>query len=292
MTRWIFSEQSVGRPHCHRAVLGAIACVSLALSIPAKAQFSAAVTPPRFEVSAQPGQVVRQVIEITHAATGTGQYRLYTTDWELDASGALTFLDPLQEGSCRPWVSLERREIKVSSGARLRFRFEVSVPGDVAPKECRFALMVEGNSQEVHTGENASIPTSGRIAVIVYVRVGDAKPVLELGASSVGRNEGRPTPVVTIHNSGNATGRLSGVLKGIDAGGENIEFTPEDAPVLPGQTRGIALVSRIPSAAARSSPPVQPLLRWPLAISGALEYGSSGTGRVELERTFLDRPPP
>ena len=66
------------------------------------------MTPPRFELSAEPGKTTRQVMEITHATPGAGTYRVYTTDWSMAADGALSFYDTLQPGSCRPWVAIEQ----------------------------------------------------------------------------------------------------------------------------------------------------------------------------------------
>ena len=260
----------------------------LALCASAHAQFAAAITPPRFEISVEPGQVTRQVMEITHAIPGTGTYRVYTADWHLDASGALTFYDALQPGSCRPWVAIERKEVNVTMGARVRYRFEVAAPADAPSRECRFALMIESKPQEVVTSASASFPMSGRIAVIVYARVGAAKAVLEAGETSIAAFDGRPTPMLMIRNTGNATARLSGVLKGTDATGATIEFTPESVPILPDTARRIALQAYEPGPRTPASAP--PRFKWPLALSGALEYGPDAAGRIEVNRHIAERP--
>jgi hypothetical protein len=271
------------------AGVAALACM---FSSSPRAQFAAAVTPPRFEVSVEPGQVTRQVMEITHAIAGTGTYRVYTTDWNMDASGALTFYDTLQPGSCRPWVSIERRDISVTQGTRMRYRFEVAPPIGVTAQECRFALMIESKPQDVMTSEASSFPMNGRIGVIVYVSVGGAKAVLEPGALSVGRLDGQPVPMLSVHNSGNATGRLSGILEGSDASGMALEFTPETLPVLPGQTRLIALQryaasSRAATTASSAGTPQS--LAWPRSLRGVLEFGPPGTGKFQLERSVPER---
>ncbi len=260
----------------------------LALCASAHAQFAAAITPPRFEISVEPGQVTRQVMEITHAIPGTGTYRVYTADWHMDAGGALTFYDALQPGSCRPWVAIERKEVNVTMGARVRYRFEVAAPADAPSRECRFALMIESKPQEVVTSASASFPMSGRIAVIVYARVGAAKAVLEAGETSIAAFDGRPTPMLMIRNTGNATARLSGVLKGTDATGATIEFTPESVPILPDTARRIALQAYEPGPRTPASAP--PRFKWPLALSGALEYGPDAAGRIEVNRHIAERP--
>jgi hypothetical protein len=272
----------------------AAAGVGLALGGPASAQFAAAVTPPRFEFSVQPGQVARQVMEVTHAIPGAGTYRVYTTDWAMDASGALTFYDTLQPGSCRPWVAIERREITVTNGARLRFRFEVAPPADASAQECRFALMIESKPQEVKTSELSSFPMNGRIGVIVYASVGGARAVLEPGELTMGSFDGREAPMLTVRNSGNATARLAGVIKGTDSAGASLEYSPEAVPILPGQTRRIALQpyeapGRKPASAKADSQVAATGIRWPLKLRGTLEYGSDAASRFELDRSVSER---
>jgi hypothetical protein len=273
-------------------IVAVIAAIGFALVTPAGAQFAAAVSPPRFELSTEPGQVTRQVMEITHAVAGSGTYRVYTADWSMDASGALSFYDTLQPGSCRPWVAIERKEVSVAQGARVRFRFEVTPPADTTPQECRFALMIESKPQDVKTSESSSFPMNGRIGVIVYVSVGGAKAVLEPGALTAAMFDGSLTPVLSVRNSGNATGRLGGILTGKDATGATIEFTPETVPVLPGQTRAIALqpFESRPRAAA-SAAAGSPRWKWPLNLRGALEYGPTGSGRIEIDRSVSERTP-
>ena len=270
------------------ALLMAATSMFAAVAMPAHAQFAAAVTPPRIEVHINPGEITRQVIEITQAIRGVGNYRVYTADWSMDAAGALSFYDKIQPGSCRPWVAIERREVAVSMGARVRFRFEVSPPADTTPKECRFALMIESKTQEVQSGSSAAFPLSGRIAVIVYVAIGDVKPVLEPGATSVVKRDGQLAPAISIHNRGAATGRLTGILQGVDASGAAIEFAPESVPVLPEQTRIIVLQpyepGMKPNAAGLTAAPSRLTVKWPLALTGNLEFGAPGVGRIPLDR--------
>jgi hypothetical protein len=269
----------------------AVAAVGMTASVPAWAQFAAAVTPPRFELSVEPGAVTRQVMEINQATPGTGTYRIYTNDWDLSVGGTLTFYDTLQPGSCRRWVAIERSEVTVTMGSRVRYRFEVAPPAEAKPQECRFALMVEGKAQEVKTGDSASFPMSGRIAVIVYVRVGGAKPVLEPVATSIAQVDGQPTPVLLVHNSGNATGRLGGILTGTDASGATFEFTPDTAPILPGITRQISLQPYLPGPrASASASAMAPRLKWPVHLRGVVEYGPKDSDRFELDRTVAERP--
>jgi hypothetical protein len=301
MSEWVVGLGPLGRwaslaslPFWARRVAALCACSALAFSPLAEAQFAAAVTPPRFEVDVLPGQVSRQVLDIGHALPGTGLYRVYTNDWRLSPDGSVSFFDELQAGSCRPWVVIEREEIAVPMGRRLRYRFEITPPADAPPQECRFALMLESRTQEVKTGENTSFPMNGRIAVIVYARVGGVAPALSWDALQWAKVDEHDAPVIHVTNGGQATGRLTGVVEGRMAGGEVFEFTPQTLPILPGQTRQIALMRHVPddtSGAAgatlpsgSSAPAPAPLSRagaW--QFRGVLEYGRAGELRLPID---------
>jgi hypothetical protein len=254
--------------------------------------FSALVSPPRIETQAKPGQTIRQIIEITHAANTPGKYTLYTNDWQLNSAGGVEFFDALQPGSCRPWVALERRGISLGAQGKSRYRFEVTPPFDAPEGECRFVIMIEGETQDIQS-QNINLPVAGRIGVIVYVAVGNAAPKFEVLGSSVVKT-GTATqavshPVIEVRNSGNATGRLSGFLTGTDASGRKLEFSPDGVPILPGTTRRITLVPSLPgssatagSAAASGAAAVQP--QYPVTIGGQLEWGRE---RVRFEQRFV-----
>lgn len=236
------------------------------LSIHAFAQgFAAYVTPPRIEAAVQPGQTVRQVIEIQHAGRSRGNYRFYTNDWSFNPDRSVQFENALAPDSCRPWVAIERRELSLESGSRYRYRIEIAPPAATAPRECRFALMIEGlDPALVESG--VSIPVSGRIGVIVYVAVGDVRPLLVLERADIQRSGDRPQIELTVRNEGTAHGRLEGFVTGRDADGRRTEFSPADTPILPGETRRIALLP----LAEDGQTAVQ--LRLPMRVQGRLEW--------------------
>jgi hypothetical protein len=270
-----------------RAVAG-LACAGLAWAClgaaSARAQgFAAAVTPPRFEISVAPGSTQRQVMEITHVGAAPGHYRVYTSDWQLGEDGSLTFFDALQPGSCRPWVAIERRQLELTSGMRMRYRFEITVPADASSGECRFALMLEGAPETVQARQ-ASVPMSGRIAVIVYARIGAARPLMEIVETGMQPREGREVPAVRLRNTGNATGRPGGFVAARDAAGGFVDLVPEAVPVLPGTTRWIALMPNAAPERPASAPAAA--LRLPLQVEGTLEIGPAPHAKLPLSGTY------
>lgn len=203
--------------------------------------FALSVSPPRFELSAQPGQTVRAVAELSNASDTATQLNFSTAEWELTPQGGVALSEALKPDSCRPWVAIERRQTMLQAKTQLRYRFEVTPPPDTAPTECRFAIVVAGAERRVSPGGNVTFPVSGQIALIVYVAVGDVKPQLRITKADVVRLNGVLTPVLMVENTGTAHGRLSAFLNGTDANGVKREFAPSTLPILPGETRMIAL---------------------------------------------------
>ncbi len=253
------------------ARFGFLACAVLLAAIPpaALAQgFAALVSPPRFEIAVKPGERTRHVIEITNASAQTARYRLKTADWTLDANASVNFDDSLKAGSCRPWVAVESRQISVSAGGKYRYRFEIAPPADAAAGECRFAILIEGDEQNVQTPGGPAFPISGRLGVIVYATVGEAQATLEVAGTRVGLVNAEEMPILMVKNSGNAHGRLAGFLSGTDAAGNKVEFTPATLPILPGETRAISLVPY-----KDHEEPVK--IDYPITIRGKLEWGDA-----------------
>ena len=255
------------------ALLGALGPVSA----PHAQDFAAVVSPPRLEIRAEPGQRIRQVVEITNAGPRPSRYHLRTADWTLGADGGVSFAEDMAPDSCRSWVAIERREIEVPGGGRYRYRFEVQAPPDATPGECRFALMIEGDPQTVQTGNGLPVPVSGRIGVIVYVAVVEAAADLQIVEASVADTPGGIVPALAVHNSGNAHGRLNGFLSGTDARGRRLEFFPSTLPILPGETRLIPLTASI-------GPDAVTDIAFPVRVAGVVEWGDGR--RIEINQLF------
>jgi len=260
-----------------RLAIGAILVATAALTAQnSGAQgLSAYASPPRFEVKGVAGETQRHVVEIQHAGREPGSMRIYTNDWDFEPDFSVKFSEALAPDSCRPWVALERRTLTLPAGGKHRFRFEVTPPAGTPPRECRFAIMIEGAEPTKVQQGSLGMSVSGRLAVIVYVAVGDVKPQLEIRGQHVRTLGGVAVPVLAIQNTGGATGRVEGFMSGKDATGREFELAPEDAPILPGRTREIAL--REDAEQGKTAP----VIRYPLTIKGTLEFGRQRTP-VEL----------
>jgi hypothetical protein len=251
-----------------------LGCAALVLAAGrcAAADFAFAVAPPRFELAAQGGERLRQVIEITNAAPEASTVFVRTADWHFEADGTSDFIDDLQPGSCRSWVAIERRELVVAARQSYRYRFEVAPPAGQAPTECRFAILLQGKDAVPSKSGGPSV--TGRVAVIVYVAVGNAQPELEVVGAGTRTLNGKRVPVLEIRNTGNAHGRLDGFLTVTDAAGRRFEATPVNTPILPGETRAVGISVNDPA-------PDAPAPRFPVTVAGKLEWGKGRTTEVE-----------
>lgn len=245
------------------------------------APFEVAISPSRYELSGKSASRVGQSLDIINVGRSATEVSVRTLDWSYSAEGGVTYVDELLPNSCRPWVTLERKTVKIAAGARAAFRFQVDIPADAPRGECRFMLAVEGvepayNSVIQGGGASLSLPVSGRIAVAVYLGVNGAESKLAL--TQVGFNEinGKKTPVVTISNTGDAHGRLDGSLDAVDAKGVEFELVPEGTPIMPGQTRTLPLSIKTEP---NQKPPE---VTYPVKSSGTLDW-ERGSFKVNAE---------
>lgn len=258
-------------------VLVISACLT---SVANAVDFGAMISPPRLELQAAPGSTLREQIEIHNTRQQTAEFNIRTADWDMDGNGKLTFHTPdLQPGSCRPWTRIERRTIHIAPDAGKRYRIEIDIPADAPTGECRLALLFEAPEQEheAAAANNISLPIRARVAVIIYVTVGDARPDLVVQGAHLDTVHGESTPVIQLRNRGDAHGRAGGFVTVTDARQRKFEYRFTPLPLLPGMQRDV------PLQRAGEADKVTPVP--PLDITGKLEWQ---TGALEFSQ-HLDK---
>ncbi len=263
-----------------KAVLPLIALLLAALARPAAA-FEMSVSPSRVEVAGKSGTRIGQSLQLTNVGNQPTEVAVRTLDWGFSPEGNITFYDELREGSCRTWVTLERRMVRLAPQASLPFRFQVDIPPGAPRGECRFMMAIEGvepsyRAQLQSGGASLSLPVNGRIAVAVYVAVNGAEPKLEYRGIGVQDKDGQRVPVITMTNTGDAHGRLDGSLDTKDAQGLRFELVPDGSPIMPGQTRTLVLSPRTTQQRRTITP------AFPLKTEGQLDW-DLGSFKVDVE---------
>lgn len=246
------------------------------------AGFSAGISPPKFELKAKPGAVIRDTITILNATGKAAGYKFRTADWNINDKQGVDFIeDQLTENSCRPWVRLERKSINIRAGSQKKFRFEIHTPDDAQTGLCKFAVLVEPDEKAIAgTGKDQAIkfPVVGRYAVIVYLTIGDAKAEIEYLGLSKKQVNNLSLPALKFQNRGNTYDRAFGDVTATDANGKRHELIISSFPVLPGHTEEILL-----SPDQSQSPGKKIELAYPLKLKGKVEMGGK---KFKINETF------
>ena len=261
-----------------RSLCIALLCLLPVASAWAGGGFLAAASPSRFELRAEPGTVVRQILTIHNLGVVPVQYNIRSSEWDFTEQGKSIYSDALKPGSCRPWLRMERHKISVGGQGQRKFRFELHVPAETPPQECRLAIFIEGDGDAVtaDAGSGMKLPVKGRLAIIVYLAIGGVEPKLTVNGI---RRQQDGQYVFQVANSGKATGRLSGLLRGSDARGTEYDVSVSTLPVLPGQTRDLGLAFSLPSTK-RKQPPTP---AYPVRLKGELFWYNQG---VKVDTTL------
>lgn len=255
------------------------ACLMPAASM--AAPFEIAVSPARFELTGKSSARVGQSFDLYNVGKVATEVSVRTLDWAYSETGGVTYIDELLPNSCRPWVTLERKTVKIGAGSKAAFRFQVEVPVDAPRGECRFMLAIEGVEPAYKSlieggGASLSLPVSGRIAVAVYMAVNGGESKLELTQIGMQDIKGVRTPTVTVTNKGDAHGRLDGVLDAVDAKGKAFELAPESTPIMPGQTRTLPFSQK-------TEPNQKPIdITYPIKSKGTLDW-EKGSFKINAE---------
>jgi hypothetical protein len=246
------------------------------------ASFGAGISPSKFELRAKAGQVLRDTVTVLNAGEDPAEFQFRTVDWRLNDTNGVDFVEgELLEGSCRPWVRLERRAVRIRPGGQKKYRFEVHVPEDAEPGLCRFAILIEPGDEVLSgVGEDGQIrfPVVGRYAVITYITIGDAKAdIVYLGIGERFIDEQR-LPTLKLHNQGNTYDRAFGQVVATDHAGRKVTLIASTFPVLPDRIEEIVLA---PQSPAPGADPV--VFEYPLQLKGKVEIGGS---TINVDATF------
>jgi len=247
-----------------------LVCIAMSSSSFA-AGFSAGISPSKFELSARPGQVLRDTLTVVNPTADGADYQFRTADWRVNDTGSVEFVeDTLVDDSCRPWVRLERKTVRINAGAQKNYRFEVHVPEDAPTGLCKFAMIIEpAEALETPLGDSGvTIPIVGRYAVVTYVTIGDATAAVEFLGIGTQDFNGQRLPTVTLRNTGNTYDRAFGQVTATNAQGDRISLIPSSFPILPGRTEELSFLLDVdPEDAGDVS------LSYPLTLRGQIEIG-------------------
>lgn len=231
--------------------LGSIASFAIFfifLSTPIWAGFSLSISPIRWEAKGNAGKTLRQVITLTSGANTVQKVSVSVGDWTLTEGGAPVFFDPgTMPDSAVAWLRLDSQEFTVYPRQKKTFKISIHIPDGALHGSYRAAVLFEQPQPEkTEEEEGTNVFLRGRLALPIYVTVGDAKPNGKiLGASWKSVAEGRdPVVALGIRNEGNAHLRMNGIFSATSPTDDKFEGIIPGVPVLPGEERWIPLEFR------------------------------------------------
>ena len=176
-----------------------------------------------FVLAMEPGDVLKQALEISNPSKRPLQVRLAAVDAATAQMGGVDYgAEQITPEATGEWISLEQDTIRLGPDESREVSFDVAVPADAASGVHLGGVVVwvEGAEEETVAGAAATMNVQSRRVVAVQVELpGDAAPALEIrGAQAEARPDGLYLGI-ELFNSGSdfakGTGTVS--IEGRDA---------------------------------------------------------------------------
>ena len=227
------------------ATLLVVAAVLVCGTRPARAQVSMSVMPIRAELAVQPGETKTQLIQVENPSEQPLRLSIAVADWSIDASGTPLFVKrgSLPEFSMSAWIEVNPTQFEVPPGSIQTVRYTVTVPPGIPAGSYRTVMLVESLPDFDRASLVRVAQLSARIGVIVYNRIGDVEPEVEVVAQEMfddPESPGAQKLRLRFRNPGVMHYRVNGESRIVDATGSVLQqLRVPDTVVLPRSERDI-----------------------------------------------------
>lgn len=223
--------------------------IDLCLCLPVYCGLDLGISPVRWETRGKPGKTLRQVVVLTGGGAAIQNIKIRVGDWTLSDDGAPVYGEAgrVMDESALSWVRVDPGQLSIYPRQRKTVRISMHIPDKTASAGYRAAVFFEPEQESggKTKGATASVFVTGRMALPIYVTVGDARPRGEILEASWRADHGAvPTPALRVHNRGNAHLRMNGIFSASTFSEKRLEGIIPAVPVLPGRTRWIPLTFR------------------------------------------------
>lgn len=217
---------------------GLLGVAIAAIAAPASS-FGIGLQPTTVEISVQPGDRQRQVINLGNVhQEDTISLTLGLADWGLDEQGQIQLEPPGDSAtSAADWVRFSPAFVTLKPGETEQVIVDMSAPMRVSRQgDYRFALIASTLLPEERSGQSG-VWKKYQIASLFYLTMGDAESKPEVKQASLTTSpEGQQYVVFDLENSGNAHARLRGEIE-IKGDGATITEPVSNLVVLDEATR-------------------------------------------------------
>lgn len=222
---------------------GCIAIALAAIAAPASS-FGIGLQPTTVEMSIQPGDRQRQVINLGNVhQEDTISLTLGLADWSLDENGQIALNPPGESDvSAADWVRFSPAFVTLNPGETEQVIVDMAAPIRIDREgDFRFALIASTLLPEERTGQSG-VWKKYQIASLFYLTMGDAESKPEIKKATISKSpEGQQAVVFDLENTGNAHARLRGEVKISGDSGETITEPISNLVVLHDGTRTLSL---------------------------------------------------
>jgi hypothetical protein len=199
------------------------------------------LSPPRLELTVEPGETVTETVTLLTDAVDDQQIQVELDDFTLDPEGNLTTLPVGSlDSSSAAWITPELTDFVLAGGEGRDFRVSVTVPNDVSLEGTYHAMVFFTVVPAPTETSGIGVVTTTRIGLTIYVTVASTeKNTAEL--VDFFQNDDK-TMTFAIANTGNTIMRLGGQIELRDEAGET-KYVVEvpDVPVLRESERDVTL---------------------------------------------------
>ncbi len=205
-------------------------------------------SPPTFDKTAAPGDVVRDVLQLRNEApdpvTITASVLNFAGKAGDETSGAPEFYpaDDVRDGrGLAPWLSVPSGEIVIGPGERAELPFAIAVPKDAQPGSHFGAIVLSPRNPD----GSGTVGVVGNAAALILVKVsGDVREDMKLTRFSAIPSPAGRLPVrfeARLQNDGNVHERPYGEITVTNLFGRTVAVLPinraDNKSVLPGSAR-------------------------------------------------------
>lgn len=222
---------------------GLLGLALTAIAAPASA-FGIGLQPTTVEISVQPGDRQRQVINLGNVhQEDTISLTLGLADWALDEAGQIQLTPPGDsDTSAANWVRFSPAFVTLRPGETEQIIVDMAAPIRVEREgDYRFALIASTLLPEERAGQSG-VWKKYQIASLFYLTMGDAESHPEINQAVLTMSpDGEQSVMFDLANTGNAHARLRGQIEISGDAGETITEPISNLVVLDDATRTYSL---------------------------------------------------
>jgi len=219
--------------------------VTLSLATPVKAQDSTTISiiPPKFELFANPGDIITETIRIRNDSETPQTYGVLVEDFSSSGEEGKVVLEEGQEDtvySLRKWIELSSTNLLIQPGEETIFPFTISVPKSAEPGGHYASILFQIGGADVNPDQTVT-SVQHRVGSLVLLRVSGnvvEQASIESFQAPAYSRQGPVDLSLRIKNEGTTHVRPSGTIIITNMFGKKVDEIPLNGlNVFPGAIR-------------------------------------------------------